>query len=380
METARLNGNTLEYLLAMLPLFEQYPRLESRLPHVPLAEIPTPVEAMKTLGAELGVPGLYVKRDDLSGRPYGGNKVRKLEFLLGCALRDGRKAVLTFGGAGSNHATATAIYARRLGLASINMLMPQPNAHSVRRNLLMSHRAGADLHHFTSGAALRAGVREQMLQHRRNNGVFPMVIPPGGSSPVGLLGFVNAAFELKQQVDAGLLPEPDRVYAASGTMGTVVGLALGFAAAGLRTRVMAVRVTDPPYTSLDKAASLFRTAIALLRDADPSFPEIAFSEERVELLHDFIGPQYGIYTEAAVAAARQAKIAEHLKLEGTYTGKTLAALLAHASSGALRDQTVLFWNTYNSWDFSAEIEGLDYRELPRPFHVYFEEDVQLLDR
>jgi 1-aminocyclopropane-1-carboxylate deaminase/D-cysteine desulfhydrase-like pyridoxal-dependent ACC family enzyme len=121
----------------MIPLFKQYPKLEEKLPYISLGEFPTPVQKLERLGMELGVGNLYTKRDDLSGRLYGGNKPRKLEFILGDVLRSGAKEVITFGGAGSNHALATAIYSRQAGLKSISMLMPQPNARYVRNNLLV---------------------------------------------------------------------------------------------------------------------------------------------------------------------------------------------------------------------------------------------------
>ena len=134
----------------MIPLFEHYHLLAHKLPYVSLGEFPTPVQKLNQLGRQLGLDNLFIKRDDLSGKVYGGNKIRKLEFLLGDALRIGAKEVLTFGSAGSNHALATAIYARQLGLKSISMLVPQPNAHYVRRNLLMSYHCGAELHLYSN--------------------------------------------------------------------------------------------------------------------------------------------------------------------------------------------------------------------------------------
>jgi D-cysteine desulfhydrase len=130
----------------MIPLFKQYPLLREKLPYVSLGEFPTPVQKLDRIGRDLGMSRLYIKRDDLSGRIYGGNKVRKLEFLLGNTLKANAKEVMTFGGAGSNHALATAIYARQIGLKGISMLMPQPNAHCVRRNLLIGYHCGAELH------------------------------------------------------------------------------------------------------------------------------------------------------------------------------------------------------------------------------------------
>ena len=137
----------------MLPLFEQYPALSEKMPHVHLGEFPTPIKHLKAAGKEIGIDSLYLKDDGSSGRKYGGNKIRKLEFLLGDALRRGAKNVLTFGFAGSNHALATAVYAQKLGLKSISILLAQPNSHYVRRNLLLSHACGAEIHHFENEKA-----------------------------------------------------------------------------------------------------------------------------------------------------------------------------------------------------------------------------------
>ena len=130
----------------MIPLFEQYPLLNEKIPYVPLGEFPTPIKHLRQLGNKLGTDSLYLKHDGLSSQIYGGNKVRKLEFLLGDALRQGAKEILTFGFVGSNHALATAVYAQRLALKSISILLAQPNAQYVRRNLLLSHVSGAEIH------------------------------------------------------------------------------------------------------------------------------------------------------------------------------------------------------------------------------------------
>jgi D-cysteine desulfhydrase len=367
----------------MIPLFAQYPRLQETLPHASLGEWPTPFERMErieaSLGGALGGGRLYIKRDDLSAQRYGGNKVRKLEFLLGRAVHDGRKAVLTFGAAGSNHALATAIYARQLGLRSISVLVPQPNARSVGRNLLMSYHVGAELHYYPGMRYAAPGALSICVRCRLKEGRFPYLIPPGGSSPLGMIGFVNAALELRDQLAAQNIPPPDALYVASGTMGTAVGLLLGLKAAGLSTRVEAVRVTDPLYTSMRKAQRLYSAANNLLHKADGSFPLLPFSEPDFRIRHDFYGEAYGLYTKEGMDSVRRLKELEDMDIEGTYTGKTMAALLADAEAGRLRDQTALFWNTYNGRDFSNEIAGIDYHQLPQAFHRYFEDPLQPLE-
>jgi len=371
----------------MIPLFEQYPLLQEKLAHVPLGEFPTPVQKLERLGAELGVSQLYIKRDDLSGKIYGGNKPRKLEFILGKALCSNVQEVMTFGGAGSNHALATAIYARQLGLKSISMLMSQPNARYVRRNLLMSHYCGAELH--LCGAGLEsvrnmplvyAATIYQRLRHRLKKGRTPYFISPGGSSPLGVIGFVNAAFELRRQVTSGEIPEPERIYVACGTMGTAAGLTLGLKASRLRCRVVSVAVCSEKFANTRAMIKLIDKTNSFLFYRDASFPKFEFSEIDIAIRHDYFGKQYALFTDEGMEAVSLMRECEGIKLDGTYTGKTLAALKHDTKSGNLQGKAILFWNTVNSRDFSGAISDLDYHDLPRRFHRYFEEEVQPLDR
>lgn len=369
-------------LNACRPLLEQYPALKGKLPHTPLGVLPTPVERLCEFEAavEARTTSLFIKRDDVSGVPYGGNKVRKLEFILPYVQAKGYKEVLTFGGAGSNHALATAIYAKRMGIGCISMLIDQPNAYSVRYNLLMSLQTDAELHLSPNMLAITVASIKELFAHKWRKSVFPYIIPPGGTFPLGMIGFINAALELKMQVDKGELPEPDYIYAASGSMGTVVGLLLGLKLAGLKTKVAAVRVTELKFTSMKKARRLYDGTVCLLHKYDTIFPLLPFPAADFQLNHNFYGDAYGLYTPEAIEAVQLLNETSGIHLEGTYTGKTAAALLADMKSGKLDNKTVLFWNTHNSNDFSNEIADADYRNLPEAFHKYFEEDVQPLDK
>lgn len=364
----------------MIPLFKHYPPLSKALPFVTLGQYPTPVLDACALDVGNRTAGITVKQDGLSGLPYGGNKVRKLEFLLGDALAKDKTDIFTFGGAGSNHALATAIYAQQLGLRPRSFLIAQPNSHSVRNNLLRSLETGVQLRHFESTAGLAAGVALEASWHLFRGKGWPYLIPPGGTSALGLLGYVNAAFELKAQVDAGDLPLPDVIYVASGTMGTCVGLALGFQILGLNPKICSVAVTDAGFSSINRAKKLFDGANALLRKADSAIPEFHFGDCDFELRHDFFGGEYGRYTKEGADAVERMKVATGTGIEGCYTGKCLAALLEDLHLGRLADQQVLFWNTYNATTFAGSIASQDYRRLPRDFHRYFDNDVQELDR
>jgi D-cysteine desulfhydrase len=226
------------------PLFVRFPALGRALRRAPLGNFPTPVERARSLGEAIGVP-LYIKRDDRSAEPYGGGKARKLELLLGQALADKHPEVITFGAVGSHHALATAIYARRLGLRTTLLFLPEPPSPDVRTILFGCAKQGA---HMELVGTLRAAERRAAALVEAASDK-PLILPAGGSSPLGNVGFVNAAFELSEQIDEGAMPQPHDVYMALGTMGSAVGLAIGFKALGLPVRVVAVRASTPGTSS-----------------------------------------------------------------------------------------------------------------------------------
>jgi len=309
-----------------------------------------------------------------------------LEFILGNALRSKAREVITFGGAGSNHALATAIYARQVSLKSISMLMPQPNARYVRRNLLMSHYCGAELHLYGTALESARGMLlikiatiYQLLRHRLKSGHFPHLISPGGSSPLGVTGFVNAALELRKQITDGEMPEPEYIYVACGTMGTAAGLTLGLRAAKLNSRVVSVRVTSEKFANTREMIRLINKTNSLLHSLDVSFSRFGFSEADVDIRHDYFGKRYALFTKEGMEAVSLMRKCEGIKLDGTYTGKTLAALIDDVKNKRVQGKAILFWNTLNSRDFSDVISSIDYRSLPHDFHRYFEEEVQPLD-
>jgi D-cysteine desulfhydrase len=258
------------------------------------------------------------------------------------------------------------------------MLVAQVNARHVRDNLLASWCAGAELHHYPDERGLPAAVRYQLARHEAATGAPPYVIAGGGSAPLGVVGFVDAAFELKAQIDAGVLPPPGRIYVALGTTGTAAGLRLGLDAAGLTARLVAVRVVHADIGSPARLARLYGEASALLAGLDPAFPRRALDPATIELRHEHYGARYALYTPAGQAAVAQARARDGLELEGTYTGKAFAALLDDLRE---RGDTgpVLFWHSYSTRPL-AGLDEVDYRALPRAFHAYFEQDVQPLDR
>ena len=361
-------------------LFGRYVGLNGRVAHIHLGTFPTPVTAHHDIADRLGAASFHVKHDGLSGEVYGGNKVRKLEFLFADALTQGRKSVVTYGAAGSNHALATAVYAQLLGLSCTNILIPQHNAGYVRKNLLMSHLSGAKLQPCPSPAALGETTERVVGDIERESGDTPYIIPMGGTSPVGMIGFINAACELTAQIDAGEIPSPDLIYAPFGSMGTAAGLAAGCRALGLSSRIAGVRVVPGGISNEGNMHALIAGTSALLHDIDSSFPRLSGEDCSIDIRHDYFGEEYALYTREGMRAIAEFHRFLSLPLEGTYTGKTVAAILGDAADGRLRKKNVLFWHTLNEQPYPEDLDGMDYHILPPAFHRYFEDDIQQLER
>ncbi len=372
----------------MIPLFKQYPELQKNLPYISLGDLPTPIHRLEKLSALVGAPHLYIKRDDVSGAKsfdtghiYGGNKVRKLEFLLAEALAHGAQTVITFGAAGSNHALATSIYAQQLGLKAICMLMPQACSYGVRNNLLMHVKHNTQLEHYLDGNMRKIGTICAWLHEYHEHGSFPYIIPTGGSSALGAVGFVNAAFELKEQITAGGLPEPDLIYVPCGSMGTAAGLVLGCKAAGLSSRIVAILV-EPVHEDqcIKKFKKLFDATVELLRTLDASFPAYTLLYDDIIFNYNFYGPRYAVFTPEGMQARALVKETENITLDGTYTAKACAALLDDIRKGSTAHKVVLFWDTYCGIDYSQYLTLVKYDQLPWCFYDYFEHEVQALDQ
>ncbi|MHB8049959.1 MAG: 1-aminocyclopropane-1-carboxylate deaminase/D-cysteine desulfhydrase [Coriobacteriia bacterium] len=352
------------------PLFSRCPAMRVQLPHVPLGTFPTPVERHEALARELGIGELWVKRDDLSGEIYGGNKVRKLEVLLADALRSGTREVVTFGGAGSNHALATAIYGQRLGFTVDLFLTPQPTSEHVRRNLLLDHAFGARMHHAGDATSAMRDAAEHVALRTQETGVPPYVIPYGGTNALAVIGMLDAGLELVMQVFQGELPAPDVVYVAAGSLGTAAGIALGLAVGESEAEVRAVRVTSAEVASQQVLDALIEESRDRMCAMDVSCACALNIEPRVRLVDDFYGAGYGTpMTEAEAAVARARALG--LTLDGTYTGRAFAALIADAATGALADKRVVFWDTFDSHDFTERLAGIDASALPDAFARYF---------
>jgi D-cysteine desulfhydrase len=301
---------------------QHFPRLE-------LGERPTPVRSLPGLGDDL-----WVKDDGTFGTLWGGNKVRKLEWTLADALRRDRRTLVTVGALGTNHGLATALYGRAHGLDVSLALVDQPLDDHVRAQLGRIEATGATVRH-TRGRRRTAAAAPWILARSRR----PYLLPVGGSSPLGCLGYVDAALELARQVDAGELPAPAHVVVAVGSGGTAAGLLAGLPLAGLDARVHGIAVYGKRKPSAERIRRLARRTLALV-DA-PDGPLAPFA------LHtDWLGDGYGHRTAEAEEATRLARERESLQLDPVYTSKAMAAVLELRDRGELAGGPVLYWHTY----------------------------------
>lgn len=353
---------------------EEYNGLRD-IPWIKIGNYPSSIERLEHMGEAHGFPNLYVKRDDRLNEVYGGNKVRKLEYLLADAKDRGRQTLVTLGGAGSNQVLATVLFGSQHGFKTIGIMLDQPNAEYVRKNLLLDHYYGAKLV-YAGGEIeeIRAFVSE--YAKAQLEGRKPYFVTAGASSPIGNMGFVNAAFELRKQVEVGEMPEPDYIVVACGSIGTTAGLNLGCKLAGLNTKVLGVRVAMPWLVTRWRMRRMVGHINDLMRKHDRTVPKLMVRNDDLYLLGDYLGDDYACFTENGCCAVDEMKSLEGIPLDHTYTGKAMAGGLDWLKKQGEQDKVVLFWNTYNSLDLSEKAATVDYRSLPPKFHKYFEEPTQ----
>jgi D-cysteine desulfhydrase family pyridoxal phosphate-dependent enzyme len=305
----------------------------------PLATLPTPLQRAANLEAALGAasPRIYLKRDDLTGLAFGGNKARKLEYLLADALAAGATTLVTEGAAQSNHARMTAAAARIAGLGCVLVLDARHGA-EVAGNLLLDHLLGAEVRIVPDKPARKA-MMAQVADELRVAGERPYLIPTGGSVPLGAAAYVAAVAELQQQLMA-IGEAPRRLYTASGSQGTQAGLVVGARAFSAPFATYGVAVEHPLEQLIADCAALANATAALIAlDASFAAADIALDD-------GFVGPAYGVATEAGLDAIRLLARTEAVLLDPVYSGKAMAALIAHVRAGQFApDEAVVFLHT-----------------------------------
>ena len=312
--------------------------LTEDLDRVPLAHLPTPLEEMPRLRAALGGgPRLLVKRDDQTGLATGGNKTRKLEFLVAEALAQEADTLVTVGGPQSNHCRQTAAAAAKMGLRCALVLGGQPIPEAEwEGNLLLDDLLGAELH--WAGDRDRDLVLAEVAEGLESSGARPYVIPLGGSVPTGASGYVAAVEELVEQL-AERGEQVERIVFASGSAGTQAGLLVGVKALELGARVEGVNV-DKEEDLIDKIKALAPATAAHLG------LEVGFAEQDF-ILHNAYGrPGYGVITEAEWEAIRLMARTEGIICDPVYTGRALVGLIDLMRKGVFSpEETILFWHT-----------------------------------
>ena len=305
----------------------------TELPRTPLATLPTPLLPAPRLSEAVGLEVL-IKRDDLTGLLLGGNKARKLEFLCGEAQAQGADTLVTGGGAGSNHVQLTAAATARLGLGCVVVCYGEPPA-TEPLGLRLTRRLGADV--VFTGSADRASVDarlEEVAAKLTADGRHPYVIPRGGASATGAVGYAFAAVELGEQL-AAIGFGSATVLLSTGSCGTQAGLVAG-AALGIAValKVVGVPVSRPPEECVERIARLATGC------AERVGSNRVFSADDVHLLGGYIGPGYGKASPEGDEAAELALRTEGLVLDPVFTAKAMAGLIAEARAGRLTGPVV----------------------------------------
>ena len=303
---------------------------------VSLGHFPTPVHALPRLSEKLGGPRLFVKRDDQTGLATGGNKTRKLEFLLADALDRHMDTLITHGASQSNHARQTAAAAAKTGMKCVLVLRGQPQP-GRQGNLLLDELLGAEIRW-----AAREAVEATMTETANElsvKGYSPYLIPYGGSNPIGATGYVAAMEELMEQAKQMNL-HFDRIVFASSSSGTQAGLAVGAKATRYTGQVLGISVDEKREDLQTKAARLATETAAHLGQI------MKFTPGDIHVNADYLGAGYAVLGEPEREAIRLAAQTEGLLLDPVYTGRAFAGMMDLIRKGTIRhDETVLFWHT-----------------------------------
>lgn len=316
--------------------------LTDHLPRIPLGHLPTPLEELPRLTRALGGPRLFIKRDDQTGLATGGNKTRKLEYLIGEALAQKAEVVITQGATQSNHARQTAAAAARLGLACEILLENRTGSTELdylnSGNVLLDRLLGATLQRYPAGTDMDAAMAAR-ADELRAQGKRPYVIPGGGSNPVGALGYVTAALELVEQANnAGL--DIRLLVTATGSTGTQAGLVAGLQGCRSGIPVLGICVRTPRAIQEEKVHALAQRTAELL-----GVPN-AVAREQVVANSDYVGAGYGVPTEGMFDALELVARTEGILLDPVYSGKAMAGLIDLVRRGQFRrDDDVVFLHT-----------------------------------
>ncbi|TFH50734.1 MAG: D-cysteine desulfhydrase [Lysobacterales bacterium] len=301
-------------------------------PRIPLAHLPTPLEPLPRLSEALGGPSIWVKRDDCTGLGGGGNKTRKLEFLMAAARQQGADTIITPGAVQSNHARQTAAAAAKLGMGC-HLLLENIGADTDRDyrasgNIFLDRIFHAHLHHFPNDTDLDLAA-ESLAAELRETGRVPYVIPTGGSNALGALGYVVCAMELMTQAKNQKL-SIDHLILATGSAGTQAGLLAGLHLQRSKISVLGMCVSRSAEEQKSKVGKLCDEVLELL-ESTRALPRAALHTNG-----DYVGQGYGLPTRGMIKAVALAASSEGLLLDPVYTGKAMAGLVDLIATGKFK--------------------------------------------
>lgn len=302
---------------------------------IPLGILPTPVEPMRRLSEHLKGPELWIKRDDLTGLALGGNKTRKLEYILAEATEQNADCIITAGAIQSNHCRQTAAAAARLGLECHLVLGGQAPQH-VNGNLLLDKLFNAQIH--WAGDKRKGEDIPALVDSLKSAGKRPFVVPYGGSNITGALGYVNAMAELQQQTELAF----SHIVFASASGGTHAGLLNGARMTGAETKILGIRIDKA-----ESAEQSFAERVLELSNQTAARVSIQpFDKQDILLNADYLGGGYAVVGNAEKQAIQTLARSEAILLDPVYTGRAFAGLLDLIRQGYFRaDDRVLFWHT-----------------------------------
>ncbi len=306
-------------------------------PHVSIARVPTPLQDLPTLSAELGVT-ICAKRDDLTGSALSGNKVRKLEYLFADAEAQGADTIITCGGEQSNHCRATAIAAAERRLASYLLLRTEDPTRPppTEANILLDRLVGAEIRWVSREQyRRRAELFVEVAEELRRRGRKPYVVPEGGSNALGSWGYIRAVEELVEQIGR----EPVTLVYAAGSGGTGAGLILGVKLLGLPWRVVGVNVCDNRDYFVRVIGEICETSIQQY-----ALP-VQFSRDEIEIVDGYVGLGYAKSRPEELALLRDVARKEGLILDPVYTGKAMFGLWSELKRGTALGKQLVFFHT-----------------------------------
>jgi len=317
----------------------------SHFPRLRFAHLPTPLEPMERLSKHLGGPRLWIKRDDCTGLSSGGNKTRKLEFLMGDAVQKGADTIVTQGATQSNHARQTAAACAKLGLECHLLLEDRTGNNSpdytLNGNVLLDRLHGASISKRPAGADMNAQM-DVLAADLRAKGRKPYVIPGGGSNPVGALGYANAALELVAQANDIALRIAHVVH-ATGSAGTQAGFVTGLVAINSKIPTLGISVRAPKEKQENSVFDLAQ------RTAEHMAIAGVVKREHIVANSDYVGPGYGLPTLGMRDAVKLVARLEGILLDPVYTGKAMDGLIDLARKGFFaKDSDVVFLHTGGS--------------------------------